>query len=56
MEAIIVTLISGFFSLATIWQQNYLQKNQILTNQSGSVKNKLTSQSKSPALRIILLW
>lgn len=35
MEAIIVALISGFFSLGAIWVQNYLQKKNIIKNQES---------------------
>jgi uncharacterized membrane protein YhaH (DUF805 family) len=57
MEAIIAALLSGFFSLAAIWYQNYLQKKSNVNNdeikRSGSVKNELPGKSTSPALRIV---
>jgi uncharacterized membrane protein YhaH (DUF805 family) len=57
MEAIIVAIISGFFTLAAIWYQNYLQK------KSGSIKNesdisnptenKINQKGKNPIWRVV---
>lgn len=55
---VIVALISGFFSLAAIWYQNYLQKKAPVDYKKQDlpgaiVGNQTTTQTKSPALRII---
>jgi hypothetical protein len=57
MEAILAAIVSGFFSLAAIWYQNYLQKkNTQVSNEPVSPESpgsKSTHTQFSPTRRIV---
>jgi|GEM_PF-3922557 len=57
METILVAFISGFFSLAGIWYQNYLQKKSVFVknDQVISVKGETKSNQheKNPIWRVV---
>ncbi|MBC7508137.1 MAG: hypothetical protein H7320_05210 [Ferruginibacter sp.] len=57
MQAILATIISGFFSLAAIWYQNHLQKKNIQASNeptsSKSPENKSTHTQFSSTWRIV---
>lgn len=57
METIFVAIISGFFSLAAIWYQNYLQKKSVVVKSEPDIPNRTVIESpvqvKNPMWRVI---